>query len=102
MSSSLFSALSGLSAHQQWIDVIGNNIANSNTTGYKSTRATFSSAFAQTLRFGSAPTGNVGGTNPLQVGLGVAFGSIDRSFSQGALTNTGRIFSSKKSSCSPA
>lgn len=92
MSSSLFSALSGLSAHQQWIDVIGNNIANSNTTGYKSTRATFSSAFAQTLRFGSAPTGNVGGTNPLQVGLGVAFGSIDRSFSQGALTNTGRIF----------
>ena len=92
MSNSLFAALSGLSAHQQWIDVIGNNIANSNTTGYKSNRATFASAFAQTLRFGSAPTGGLGGTNPLQIGLGVAFGSIDRTFSQGALTNTGRIF----------
>lgn len=92
MSNSLFAALSGLSAHQQWIDVIGNNIANANTTGYKSNRATFASAFAQTLRFGSAPTGSLGGTNPVQIGLGVAFGSIDRTFSQGALTNTGRIF----------
>jgi len=92
MSTSLFSALSGLSAHQQWIDMIGNNLANSNTPGYKSTRATFASAFAQTLRFGSAPTGNLGGTNPLQIGLGVQFGSVDRSFTQGALTDTGRIF----------
>ena len=92
MSTSLFSALSGLSAHQQWIDMIGNNLANSNTPGYKSTRATFASTFAQTLRFGSAPTGNLGGTNPLQIGLGVQFGSVDRTFSQGALTDTGRIF----------
>ena len=92
MARSLSSALSGLHAHQQWIDVIGNNLANANTPGYKSTRATFSSVFPQTLRFGSAPTGGLGGTNPIQIGQGVQFGNIDRTFAQGALTGTGRIF----------
>ncbi len=58
MATSLFSALTGLSAHQQWIDMIGNNLANANTPGYKATRATFASAFSQTLRYGSAPTGS--------------------------------------------
>ena len=92
MSSSLHSALSGMTANQQWIDVIGHNLANANTPGYKLTRATFASAFAQTLRFSSAPNGELGGTNPAQIGLGVAMTGTDRSFEQGALTNTGRIF----------
>jgi flagellar hook protein FlgE len=92
MASALFSALSGMKAYQQWIDVIGNNLANSNTPGYKVTRATFASTFAQTLRFSSAPTGTLGGTNPIQFGQGVQLAGTDRSFNQGALTNTGRIF----------
>lgn len=92
MPSSLFSALSGMTAHQKWIDVIGNNLANANTPGYKVSRATFASTFSQTMRFASAPTGTRGGINPTQVGLGVSLASTDRSFNQGALTNTGRIF----------
>ncbi|MDA1267349.1 MAG: flagellar hook-basal body complex protein, partial [Planctomycetota bacterium] len=92
MAASLFTALSGMTANQQWIDVIGNNLANSNTPGYKVTRATFASTFAQTLRFPSAPNGNLGGTNPTQIGLGVTLAGTDRTFSQGGLTNTGRIF----------
>jgi len=81
-----------MTAHQQWIDVIGNNLANSNTPGYKVSRATFASAFEQTLRFASAPTGNLGGINPTQIGLGVSLAGTDRTFTQGALTATGRIF----------
>lgn len=92
MPRSFSSALSGMRAHQQWIDLIGNNLANTNTIGFKSVRGTMSSAFAQTLRFASAPTANRGGVNPLQVGLGVSMGSADRIFSQGSLTSTGRIF----------
>jgi flagellar hook protein FlgE len=92
MPSSLHTALSGMTANQQWIDVIGHNLANANTPGYKLTRATFASAFAQTLRFSSAPNGELGGTNPAQIGLGVTMTGTDRSFAQGGLTNTGRIF----------
>jgi len=92
MPSSLFSALSGLQAHENWISVIGNNLANSNTPGFKSSRAVFSDQFSQTLRFASLPSGNLGGRNPMQLGLGVQLADIGRNFEQGALANTGRTF----------
>lgn len=92
MSRSLGIALSGMKANQQWIDLIGNNLANSNTPGFKSMRGTFSTSFAQTLRYASAPNGALGGRNAVQIGLGAAGMETDRTFSQGALTGTGRIF----------
>lgn len=92
MASSLFTALSGLQTHQDWLDVIGNNLANANTPGFKSERATFADNFSQTLRFASSPQGAVGGTNPLQVGGGVRLADVARNFSQGAMQATGRIF----------
>ena len=92
MSRSLGIALSGMKANQQWIDLIGNNLANSNTPGFKSMRGTFSTSFAQTLRFASAPRGTLGGRNAVQIGLGASGMETDRTFSQGALTGTGRIF----------
>ena len=92
MASSLFTALSGLKAHEDWLTVIGNNISNTNTPGFKSSRATFSDLFSQTLRFASLPSGNLGGRNPVQVGGGVQLAEIGRDFGQGALNNTGRTF----------
>ncbi|HEX6243761.1 MAG TPA: flagellar hook-basal body complex protein, partial [Polyangiales bacterium] len=92
MASSLFTALSGLKTHEDWISVIGNNLANSNTTGFKSSRAIFSDQFSQTLRFASLPSGSLGGRNPMQIGLGVQLADIGRDFGQGALATTGRTF----------
>jgi flagellar hook protein FlgE len=92
MTRALVSALSGLRSHQGWIDVIGNNLANANTPAYKASRAVFSSLIARTLREGTAPTGNIGGTNPVQIGLGAQLRYIDRDFSQGSLDITGRTF----------
>jgi flagellar hook protein FlgE len=92
MTSSLFTALSGLQAHENWIAVIGNNLANQSTPGFKSARAVFSDQFSQTLRFASLPTGTLGGRNPMQLGLGVQLSDIGRNFGQGALSNTGRTF----------
>ena len=90
---SLYSAISGLKNHQTKMDVIGNNIANVNTTGFKRSRVTFSTMLSQTLKGASAPiTGgppNVGGTNPIQVGLGVSLGSIDQIMTQGSVQSTG-------------
>jgi flagellar hook protein FlgE len=92
MTSSLYSALSGLKANESWLGVIGNNIANSATSGFKSSRAVFADQFSQTLRFASLPTGTTGGRNPMQVGLGVTLADIGRDMGQGALNNTGRVF----------
>ena len=92
MTGSFIAALGGLRAHQDWIDVIGNNLANSNTPGFKQSRALFSDMLAVTLRPGTQPTGAIGGTNPLQKGLGVRLASVDRTFEQGALNTTGRSF----------
>lgn len=92
MTSALYSALSGLQAHESWIGVIGNNLANASTSGFKSSRATFADQFSQTLRFASLPTGTTGGRNPVQIGLGVTLADIGRDMSQGALTSTGRVF----------
>ncbi len=92
MARSLISALGGLRSHQGWLDVIGNNLANSNTPGYKSSRAVFSSLLSRTLREGTPASTTVGGTNPVQVGLGTQLSYIDRDIGQGSLNLTGRTF----------
>lgn len=92
MSRALLSALGGLRAHQQWMDVIGNNLANANTPGFKSSRALFSTLLSQTLRQGSAPSTNLGGTNPVQIGLGTNVSVVDRDLTQGTLDFTARPF----------
>lgn len=88
---SLYSGISGLRNHQVSMDVIGNNIANVNTTGYKTGRVTFEESMAQLLRGSSRPPGNAGGTNPIQIGLGMSVGSIDTILTQGNLQSTGQI-----------
>jgi flagellar hook protein FlgE len=85
----LSTAVSGLDAEQAAMDVIGNNIANSSTTGFKASRATFQESFAQLLEGATAPTGNNGGTGPMQIGAGTGIGSVDEMFTQGTLTSTG-------------
>ncbi|GGK82845.1 flagellar hook protein FlgE [Mangrovihabitans endophyticus] len=87
---SLFSGISGLRAHQQMMDVTGNNIANVNTTGYKSSQAVFQDTLSQMLAAAGAPQNQAGGTNPAQVGLGVRMASINGNFSQGAAQVTGK------------
>lgn len=90
MMRSLFSGVSGLKSHQTRMDVIGNNVANVNTTGYKSSRTTFADTLSQTMTGASAPTDNLGGTNPKQVGLGTGVASIDTLFTDGSVQSTGK------------
>jgi flagellar hook protein FlgE len=87
---SMFSGISGLRAHQQMMDVTGNNIANVNTTGFKSSTVTFQDTLSQMVRAAGSPQGEVGGTNPAQIGLGVRLGSVGTNFGQGAAQNTGK------------
>ena len=89
MMRSLYSGVSGLKNHQTRMDVVGNNISNVNTTGFKSSRVTFSDTLSQTLSGASAPTENRGGTNPKQIGLGSATSSIDTLFTDGSVQSTG-------------
>ncbi|MDD5718372.1 MAG: flagellar hook-basal body complex protein [Candidatus Krumholzibacteria bacterium] len=90
MLKSLYSGVSGMSANMTQLDVIGNNIANSNTIGFKSGRATFNEVLTQTIRSASRPVaGGLGGTNPQQIGLGTSVGSIDTNFVQGNFQTTG-------------
>ncbi|MDD2201766.1 MAG: flagellar hook protein FlgE [Firmicutes bacterium] len=91
MMRSMFAGVSGTRAHQLRMDVIGNNIANVNTVGYKYGRATFQDMLSQTIRGSMAPTGTRGGVDPMQVGLGVATRSIDIVFTPGNLEYTGRL-----------
>lgn len=88
MMRSMFSGVSGLKNHQVRMDVIGNNIANINTVGFKGSRTTFQETLNQTLSSASAPHGNRGGVNAQQVGLGVALGSIDVIHSPGGTQGT--------------
>ena len=88
---SLYSGISGLRNHQVAMDVTGNNIANVNTIGYKTGRVTFEESMAQLLQGSTRPAGNSGGTNPLQIGLGMSVGSIDQILTQGNLQSTGQI-----------
>ncbi len=89
MGTAIFTGVNGLLVQQRKLDVTAANIANVNTTGYRRARVQFQDLFSQTIRGGSAPVGNFGGANPQQVGLGVQIASIDTSFQQGALNNTG-------------
>ncbi len=93
MANSLLTGVSGLLAHQRLLDLVGHNIANVNTIGYKSQRVLFSDLAYETLR--GATSSNVpqkGGTNPNQIGLGVKLAATDRKFSQGSLESTGEQF----------
>lgn len=85
---SMFSGVSGLRAHQLKMDVIGNNIANVNTVGYKSQRATFQEVFNQTIKGAGSPQAGRGGTNPQQIGLGISLASIDTFHIRGAVQRT--------------
>ncbi len=87
---SMFAGVSGLRSHQVKMDVIGNNIANVNTYGYKASRVTFQEMYNQTLRSSSSPSAALGGTNPLQVGLGATTSSIDVVHEAGGTATTDR------------
>jgi flagellar hook protein FlgE len=87
---SMFSGVSGLRSHQAMMDVVGNNVANVNTSGFKSSRATFQEALTQVQRGATAATPAQGGINPFQLGLGARTASVDAVMGQGALQLTGR------------
>ncbi|MCK6455000.1 MAG: flagellar hook-basal body complex protein [Phycisphaerae bacterium] len=89
LTSALFTGLSGLNSSQFRLDVIGDNIANLNTTGFKGSRTSFQTVFSQTINGGTKPSTNTGGTNPTQVGLGSTVGSIQRLFNPGSIETTG-------------
>ncbi len=90
MLQAMYSGISAIETQQTSLDVIGNNIANVNTTAYKAGRVTFEDQLSQTIQGASAPAGNVGGTNPQQVGLGVRVSSIDTVMAQGGLQSTAK------------
>jgi flagellar hook protein FlgE len=87
---SMFSAISGLRGHQIMMDVIGNNIANVNTVGFKSGRVNFQDILSQTLHGATAPQGGLGSINPAQIGLGMTVAGIDVLQTQGNLQSTGK------------
>ncbi len=89
MMPSLYSAISGLKGNQEMMDVIGNNIANVNTTGFKSSSVNFADLLSQTMQGASLPTSTTGGTNPIQIGQGTSVGSVDSNFTGGSLQQTG-------------
>ena len=89
MSFALSAGVTGLQAHQKMLDIAGNNLANVNTTAFKSSRITFSDLLNETLKKASQPTSGVGGTNPQQIGSGVGIAGITPNMSQGNIINTG-------------
>ena len=98
MMRSMYSAVSGLKAHQTRMDVIGNNIANVNTVAYKSQSMTFSEVFYQTTQIASGPNAETGkgGTNAMQIGLGSSVGSISTAISsEGGFERTDNAFDLK-------
>lgn len=88
MMRSMYSGVSGLRVHQTKMDVIGNNISNVNTTGFKSSRTLFNEVFSQNLQGASGPTPNLGGRNPMQIGLGANVNTIDINMNEGASQRT--------------
>ena len=85
LQSALTTALTGLQAAETTIDVVGNNIANSQTVGFKESSAAFATQFLQTISIGAAPSSNAGGSNPRQIGLGVRVSEITPNFTQGTI-----------------
>jgi len=90
MSNALMAAVSGLQGHQKMLDVAGNNLANVNSYGFKSSRVTFAELLADTLQEATQPADVMGGTNPQQIGSGVRVASIDRNMNQGTMVTTGQ------------
>lgn len=88
LTSALNTSLNGLALNETEINVLGNNISNAGTTGFKASNASFQTQLAQTLSYGSAPSATDGGTNPLQIGLGAEVSAISADFSQGSITAT--------------
>jgi flagellar hook protein FlgE len=88
MMRSLWSGVSGLNAHQTAMDVEANNIANVNTVGFKYSRTNFQNLLSQTVKSATAPQGNLGGKNSLQVGLGTSVSAVETMFKQGSIQNT--------------
>jgi flagellar hook protein FlgE len=86
---SLYTGISGLNAYQSWIDMISNNIANVDTTGFKGQMMTFADLFYQNQTFASAPSNTSGGVDGQQLGFGVKVNSVDTLFGQGGLQTTG-------------
>ncbi|MBN2227392.1 MAG: flagellar hook-basal body complex protein [candidate division Zixibacteria bacterium] len=91
MMGSLYAGVSGLKNHQTKMNVIGNNIANVNTIGFKAGRTTFQEALVQTIKGAGRPSAVSGGTNPVQIGLGMTVATVDNIFEQGGLELTGQI-----------
>jgi len=89
MSQALYAAVDGIQTSQTAIDVISNNIANMSTTGFKSGSVTFQNVFSQTLTDGSPASGDMGGTNPMQIGMGVSVSGIQQNFNAGSVQTTG-------------
>ena len=89
LTTALYTGMSGLNANQTALDVIGNNIANVNTTAFKGSRALFQPEYSETYSFGTPPGGTFGGSNPSQKGLGVRVGKIQRNFASGNIKLTG-------------
>ena len=85
LQSAMTTALTGLQAAETTIDVVGNNVANSNTAGFKESNVLFATQFLQTQSIGSAPSTSSGGTNPRQIGLGVSVAEIAPNFTQGTI-----------------
>jgi flagellar hook protein FlgE len=88
LTSALNTSLNGLSLNETEINVVGNNISNAATTGFKASKVSFETQLSQNLSFGSAPTSTDGGTNPMQIGLGAEVAAISADFSQGSITST--------------
>jgi flagellar hook protein FlgE len=87
---SMFTAITALNLNQTFMDVISDNLANSNTAGYKESKVSFQSQFSQLMQVGAAPASGLGGTNPTQIGLGATLGYISPDFTQGTMTATNR------------
>ena len=85
LASTLSTALTGLTASETTLDVVGNNVANANTVGFKESMAIFATQFVLTQSLGSGPTASTGGTNPKQLGLGTQVASITPNFTQGTV-----------------
>jgi len=83
--------LNGMNLNETAIDVLGNNIANAGTNGFKSSRVLFETQLSKTLSLGSGPTTTNAGTNPTQIGLGAATAAIEKDFTQGSITGSTRL-----------
>src|SRR6185437_10206814 len=89
LTSALFTGLSGLDVNTTQMNVVGNNIANANTTAFKTSRVLFSPQFYVTDQAGTPPSADNGGSNPTQHGLGASVASIEQDFTPGAIQSTG-------------